>query len=404
MAGGTTPLEAEVLVVGGGIAGASAAYHLAGHGRRVVLVELGEIASGASGVNAGQIDSVGWGVAPDLQAHLTAGSVELFETVQLDLGEDIQFRRSGALQVIHTPEQHDFIRQRVAALRARGHVVELLTIRHARSLEPELSPALLGAMYSPLRSQADPRKATRAFATLAERRGARILTRHEVTEIAPRPSGGYAVRAGSIEVVTPALVLAAGAWCSRIGAMLELDVPIVPVRGQMWATSPAPPSVFQTISAAESQLAWHHDPGDAPPFLTHRGGRRVTRHLYGRQRRDGEIIFGGDRELVGWQADPDPGGIEVNRGHAIEALPFLGRARIARTWAGLMPFPLDGKPLIGRVPERDGLWIVSGLASSGFGRGPMAGKLLADYFHTGRPAKVLSEADPAGRVRELNRA
>jgi glycine/D-amino acid oxidase-like deaminating enzyme len=68
-----------------------------------------------------------------------------------------------------------------------------------------------------------------------------------------------------------------------------------------------------------------------------------------------------------------------------------------------MPFSLDGKPLIGRIPMREDLWIVSGLASSGFGRGPMAGKLLADYLHTGVPAPVLAEADPARCVRELAR-
>ena len=90
----------------------------------------------------------------------------------------------------------------------------------------------------------------------------------------------------------------------------------------------------------------------------------------------------------------------MNRRHAAEVLPFLAKLGVARTWAGLMPFPLDGKPLIGRVPGRDGLWIVSGLASSGFGRGPGAGRLLADFLHTGSPAPVLAEADPAGRIRE----
>jgi sarcosine oxidase subunit beta len=392
--------ETEILVVGGGIAGASAAYHLAAHGHRVTLLERGEIASGASGVNAGAIDSIGWGDRPDLQAHLTAGSVDIFKAVQLDHGEDIEFRQSGAVQAIHTPEQHEFQRARVEALRARGHQLELLTTREVRSLEPGFSPALLGAMYSPLRSQADPRRATRALATLAERRGARILTHHEVLALAPRAAGGYVARTAQGEIVAGALVLAAGAWCGPVGALLGLDVPIVPVRGQMWATPPATPSIFQTISSAESQHAWHLDPGGEPPFLTIRKGARVTRHLYGRQRRDGEIIFGGDREQIGWSTTPDPAGIEVNRAHAIEVLPFLAGLGVARTWAGLMPFPLDGKPLIGRVPGREGLWIVSGLASSGFGRGPMAGKLLADSLHTGAPAPVLAEADPAGRIRE----
>jgi sarcosine oxidase subunit beta len=390
--------DAEIVVIGGGIAGTSTAYHLAAHGHRVALVERGEIASGASGVNAGAIDSIGWGQAPDLQAHLTAGSADIFKSVQLDLGEDVEFRQSGALQVIHTPAQWEFERQRVEMLRGRGHRVELLTAREARSLEPSLSPALLSAMYSPLRAQADPRLATRAFATLAARLGAAIITNRPVTSITPR-SGGYVVGSAEGDIVAGTVVLAAGAWCGPVGALLGLEVPIVPVRGQMWATAPTAPGVFLTISSAESQHFWHLDPGGEPPFLTIRKGARVTRHLYGRQRRNGEIVFGGDREHIGWNTTPDPAGIEVNRGHAAEALPFLASLPVARTWAGLMPFPLDGRPLIGRVPGRENLWIVSGLASSGFGRGPMAGKLLADSVHAGAPVAVLAEADPAGRVR-----
>lgn len=393
-------IESEIVIIGGGIAGASAALHLASSGRQVALLERGDIASGASGVNAGAIDSVGWGNAPDLQAHLTHGSLEIFEAVQLDHGEDIEFRRSGALQAIHTLEQHEYERARVAALRAQGHRVELLSIREAREIEPEMSPKLLGAMYSPLRSQADPVKATTAFATLAGRLGARVLTGHDVTAIAPRPNGGYTLQTSADGVVAGSLVIAAGAWCSQLGGLLGLDIPIVPVRGQMWATAPVPPTVFQTMSAAESAMCWHRDRGGAPPDLTHRDGRRVTRHLYGRQRRNGEIVFGGDRELQGFDLALNPDGIEVNRNHACEVLPFLAAIPVARTWGGLMPFPLDGKPLIGRVPGRDDLWIVSGLASSGFGRGPMAGKLLADALHTGVPAPVLTEADPAGRIRE----
>src|SRR5215475_337359 len=136
--------DAEVVVIGGGIAGASCAFHLAANGRRVTLLERGEIASGASGVNAGQIESIGWGHAPDLQAHLTAGSVELFQQLQLDHGFDIEFRQSGGLQAIPTAEHADFVRDRVAALRAQGYEVEMLGIREARSLEPQLNPSLLG--------------------------------------------------------------------------------------------------------------------------------------------------------------------------------------------------------------------------------------------------------------------
>jgi predicted thioesterase len=252
-------------------------------------------------------------------------------------------------------------------------------------------------MYLPLSAQADPRKATRAFVTAAERQGARVLTGHEVTAIRERGDGTYHVATSRGEVIAGTLVIAAGAWSATIGAMLGLDIPVVPVRGQMWATAAVPPTVFHTISSAESSLDWSRERAaeGEPPELTLRHGARVTRHLYGRQTRGGEIIFGGDRELVGYGTEPSSAGIEVNRAHAAEVIPCLRELPVARTWAGLMPFSMDGAPIIGRVPPRPNLYIVTGLASSGFGRGPMAGRLLAEYVHTGHRPPVLSEADPA---------
>src|SRR5689334_5363086 len=185
-------IEAEVVIVGGGIAGCSAGFHLASHGRRVVLLERDDIASAASGQNMGGIDSYGWGDAPDLQAHLTASSLEIFEAVQADLGQDIEFRRAGGLQAIRTAEEYEWQRERVEQLRKRGQVAELLTAREVRSIEPGFSPALLGALYAPRRGQADPVRATQAFARLAELRGARVLTHHEVSAVAGRPAG-YAI-------------------------------------------------------------------------------------------------------------------------------------------------------------------------------------------------------------------
>jgi sarcosine oxidase subunit beta len=394
-------IDTEMVIIGGGIAGASTAYHLARHGHQVTLLERGEIASEASGVNAGAIGAIGWGTMPDLEAYLTMGSLEIFTQLQLDLGYDIEFRRSGSLQAIHNEAQYAFIRDRVLRLRAHGYTVELLTTREARSIEPELNPALLGCLYAPLRAQADPQKATRALAAAAARHGARILPQHHVTTIQARSDDSYRIETARATFITGTLVLAAGAWCSTIGTCLDLQIPIVPVRGQMWAIAGLPPQVFQTIASAESSWYWHTNPPPdpaIPPALTHQGDRRLTRHLYGRQTRAGDIIFGGDRQLVGNNTTPDPAGIAVNHGHAAEVLPFLSTRPIARTWAGLMPFSLDGAPLIGQLPQYKHLYIVSGLASSGFGRGPMAGKFLADYIHTGHPHPVLSEANPARAV------
>lgn len=397
-------LESEIVIIGGGIAGASAALHLAEHGRQVTILERGEIASEASGLNMGGLGGMGWGDSPDLTSHLTMGSLDTFRRLQLDMGYDIEFRQSATLQAIQTDEEMEYASDRVRTLRGQGYDPELLTAGEARAIEPEAGPDAKGYVLVPQRGQADPVKATQGFASAAQALGAKVLAGYGVTGIELHSDGTYRLSTTRAEIQCSHLVIAAGAWCVQVGKMLGLNIPIVPVRGQMWATDSLPPRVFHTISAFESPLQWHENPGNddiTPPELTHIAGRRVTRHLYGRQRRNGEVIFGGDREAIGYDDGVDEKGIEVNKGHADEVLPFLRNIRIKRTWSGLMPFSLDGKPVIGKVPRRDNLYIVSGLASSGFGRGPMAGKFVADLLHNGDAPDVLIEADPARCVTEL---
>ena len=396
--------DSEVIVIGGGIAGVSAAYHLAGLGRSVLLLERGDIASEASGVNAGGIGALGWETSPDLESYLTMGSLRIFEQLQFEHGYDIEFRASGALQAVQPGEQHEYATSLALSLQSRGYVAEFLPVWEARRIEPELSPELAGALHLPLRAQADPQKATRSITDAAAQLGAEIITGREVTGIDRQPGGPFRVTSGGDVYRAKSLVLAAGAWCGPLGEMLGLRIPIFPVRGQMWAAGPLPPTVFHSISAAESPLHWKNHPGaggNTPPELTHVAGRRVTRHLYGRQSRNGELVFGGDRQLCGYDKTVDLSGIQVNFAHAAEVLPMLHQQSISRTWAGLMPFSLDGKPVIGKIPHVDDLYIVTGLASSGFGRGPMAGKLIADCVHTGRPSPLLSQADPARCITAL---
>jgi sarcosine oxidase subunit beta len=395
--------DTDILIIGGGIAGSSTAFHLAEQGHDVILLERGEIASEASGQNMGGLGGSGWGNNPNLLSYLTAGSVEIFKRIQIDMGYDMEFRLSGTLTAIHTEEQYEYYQDDVISQRNNGYEIELLSAREARAIEPEANGELPGYMYRQQRGQADPIKTTRALAHAAEMAGATIHTGHNVVSITSISAGGYSIQTESSEFRCQTLVLATGAWCGPVGKMLGIKIPIVPVRGQMWATESLPTRLLHTIGSTISSYAWIKNNGSddvTPPNLTHKNGSRMTRHLYGRQRKNGEIIFGGDRESLGYNTIPDLAGIEVNRGHAAEVIPLVASLPIIRSWAGLMPFSLDGSPLIGKIPIRDNLFIVSGLASSGFGRGPMAGKLAADYIHSGNMTHVLAEADPARCVTE----
>ena len=395
--------DTDILIIGGGIAGSSTAFHLAEQGHDVILLERGEIASEASGQNMGGLGGSGWGNNPNLLSYLTAGSVEIFKRIQIDMGYDMEFRLSGTLTAIHTEEQYEYYQDDVISQRNNGYEIELLSAREARAIEPEANGELPGYMYRQQRGQADPIKTTRALAHAAEMAGATIHTGHNVVSITSISAGGYSIQTESSEFRCQTLVLATGAWCGPVGKMLGIKIPIVPVRGQMWATESLPTRLLHTIGSTISSYAWIKNNGSddvTPPNLTHKNGSRMTRHLYGRQRKNGEIIFGGDRESLGFNTIPDLAGIEVNRGHAAEVIPLVASLPIIRSWAGLVLFSLDGSPFIGKIPIRDNLFIVSGLASSGFGRGPMAGKLAADYIHSGNMTHVLAEADPARCVTE----
>src|SRR5436305_4989222 len=134
----TTNTTTEILIIGGGITGTSTAYFLSQAGHEVTLLERRELASEASGLNAGTLWQIGWGASPDLSSTLSMGSLDLFKMLQFKLGYDIEFRQSGALKVIQTEEQLDFLQKEVQHLKSQGYILEILTTRDAQSIEPEL--------------------------------------------------------------------------------------------------------------------------------------------------------------------------------------------------------------------------------------------------------------------------
>lgn len=394
----------KVVVIGAGIVGVSAALTLAEHGAEVVVLERGSVAGEASGLNAGLIGGGGWGDRPDVDVALKMGSRERFIDLSERRGHDIGLDLSGTLTLIRTPQEWDWATALVDADRQAGRCLELLSSSELAELEPGADPDLLGAIFDPLGARAEPVAATNAFAEEARSGGAVIETGCAVGALRSFPGGWDVEVLGRAEAVgADVVIIAAGAWCTEVGAMAGVEIPVVAVRGQMWASKPQPPLLRHGIAAAESTMAWSLESplGQSPPELTHRLDRRLTRHLYGRQRPNGEIVFGGDRVLT---ADPavDMDGIEVNHGHVSELLPEVAGLSPVRTWAGLMPFSLDGRPLIGPVAGHEGLFLAGGLASSGFGRGPMTGQLVADLVMGKDPGFDLGSVVPGARVGPLS--
>ncbi len=397
----------KVVVIGAGIVGTSTALTLAERGIEVVVLERGIVAGEASGLNAGLIGGGGWGREPDLGVTLKMGSREMFIDLSDTRGHDIGLDLTGTLTLIRSQSEWEWAEAAVSADQEAGRSLELVGQRDLQQLEPSVDPGLLGAILDPFGARAEPVATTQALAAEARLAGATIETHTTVTSLRPVASGwelGVEVeRAGpsgssrstssptSRTLGADAVVVAAGPWCAELGAMVGTDIPIVAVRGQMWATEAQPAFLRHGITAAESPSAWRKTSlaEGEPPDLTHRQGRRLTRHLYGRQRPNGELVFGGDRVLTA-ERSVDEEGIGVNHQHVGELLPAVSALRRARTWTGLMPFSLNGQPVIGQVPDQPGLFVAGGLASSGFGRGPMTGRLVADLVSDTKPPVELS--------------
>ena len=111
--------------------------------------------------------TTGWGHVPKLESYLTMGSLQIFKSLQPDLGHYIAFRASGAIRAVQTAEQYEYARDRVASLKSRTYSVEFLTVNESRESGPELSPHLEGAVHFPLRAQCDPVKHIQASADVA---------------------------------------------------------------------------------------------------------------------------------------------------------------------------------------------------------------------------------------------
>jgi sarcosine oxidase subunit beta len=392
----------EVVVVGGGIVGVSAALTLVERGVDVVVLERGSVAGEASGLNAGVISGGGWGDRPDIEVALKMGSRDRYIDLSQERGHDIGLDLTGTLTLIRTEEEWAWATATVEADRRAGRCLELVRAEELADLEPAVDPGLLGAVLDPLGARAEPVAATEAFAAEAVSAGAVIETGRAVHSLRALAGGGWEVGVDTADtsvVGADAVIIAAGPWCAELGAMVGVEVPIVAVKGQMWASEPQRPVLRHAIAAAESPLAWSTElgRGQHPPELTHRSGRRVTRHLYGRQRPGGEIVFGGDRVLTA-ERGVDDEGIAVNHRHVGELLPLVRDLHRARRWAGLMPFSLDGRPLLGPISGHEGLFLAGGLASSGFGRGPMAGQVIADLVMGLHPGFDTAAVTPGDRV------
>ena len=356
----------RIVVIGGGIAGVSCAYHLAKAGERdVVLVEKGELTSGSTHHAAGLVTQ--FNPSPTMM-RFRRYSVQLY-------GELGVFERVGSLRIASSHDSLLELRRGVSRARAIGLEAELVGPEEARAHLPAITDReLYGAVWMPGDGAVDPHIATYAVANAARELGVEIRIHTLVTGIDVRDGAVRAVRTEQGEIDCEIVVNATGMWAPRVTAMVGAFTCSIPVDHQHIA-----------LHAVEG----HELPHDTPCF------RDTDNLVYGKAE-SGGVLFGGYEpnpasrweDGVPWDhgaraLPPDHERFEQLMAGAVRRFPFLDEAGVT----GLVCHPdamtPDGNPLLGPMPGVRGFWLAAGLSLNGFGGAGGLGKALAELVTSG---------------------
>lgn len=350
----------DAVVVGAGIVGAAAAFELARAGLEVTVLERIEPNRESSGTTAGNFHiqpfppyRAGKRTASPELAPFQRAAAAAWSTVEVDIGADVGFRRCGGVTVAESEAEIGILRAKHELGAASGIESELIDGDHARELEPALSDAVLGALHCPQDGYANALAVAPAYLVAAARLGATIQVFAPVRSLR-RQGAQWIVGSTDSEWVTPRVVNAAGAWIQEVTALAGIDVEMRASALQMLLTEPAPPQM--------SHLVQH-----------------VSQGLTVKQMSSGRILIGGGwpgRSLsLNGRSLVSPESVVGSATLARRVLPFIGKVRLQRAWAGPYSVTPDGLPVLGELTAAPGLFLAG--SPYGFTMAPLLGKLLA---------------------------
>jgi sarcosine oxidase subunit beta len=364
-----SPHQTDVVVIGGGISGAAAAYELARSGAKVALLEKGQLASMASGWTLAGVRQSGRHPA---ELPLAQAAVARWAELARELDADVEYRREGNLRLARTPEDVPVIQSIVAEQQALGLDLVFLPDNTAvREVAPALAETVLAASFCPTDGHANPVAAVQAFAAAAQRHGAEIRTETSATAITVAGGKVQGVHTDDGTIAADAVVVAAGVYTPRLCAPLGLDLPIEIGHVSVVQTVAVPPLITQVLGVASADLALRQEIGGRVRFT---GGGTPWPHEL-------DALADGNDPVM-----PPAAHVAAALSRATEVLPALAAAPLARVWGGLLDMTPDALPVIERVPEVEGLVVVAGFSGHGFCLGPVTGEIVRDLVQRGTTA------------------
>lgn len=375
--------ETEVLVIGGGVIGTSITYHLAKRGKNVILVERSDLASECTEAADGVlINSTKY---PGIHQKLYRESAKLFDNLSKELGYDIKYNKCGSLIIAENDEQMEVVEKYARRLKEKGIDVELLNADDTRRLEPALSQHIVGASYCPEDGIVDPSCLTIGFASAAKKHGAKIYTGTEVRSLRTKNGHITSVITDRGEIKTDTVVNAAGVWAPMIGKMVDVNIPIVPLRGTRIDTEPAPLIKRAIMTAAYLELKLEH----LELILTSKTSEILDD--FSVQREHECITISGGKDPAGYDEKTTIKRIKTLMQNATRIVPALNDIHFTKISVGLRPQTPDGIPILGTVAEVESFIIASGHSSDGIQLAPITGKLIAELIVNHKTSISLEE-------------
>lgn len=359
------PNTADIVIIGGGVMGASTAYHLAARGQKnIVLLEKEQFfGQGATGRCAG---GVRYQFGTEVNVRLSMESLPMFARFEEEIGQQIDFRKCGYLFLLTMEEDLRIFRNNLAMQQRLGVQTEWLSGDEIRQRLPmmELND-VLGGTYNASDGLVDPNSVVMGYISASQKLGVQAFSEVEATAINVVHDRVTGLMSSAGPISTPVIVNAAGPWAGITGLMAGVEIPITPIRRQMLTTDALPeiPEDFPFVIDFGQSLYFHRE---GPGILT--GMSNPGQEAGFDQNIDQ------DWELVHLEA-------------AAARLPALQNARLVSHWAGLYEVTPDAHPIFGATPV-EGFLVCAGFSGHGFMHGPITGKLMSEIILDGKAVSV----------------
>jgi sarcosine oxidase subunit beta len=347
---------ADVVIIGGGIIGLSIAYHLAlKKAGRIVLLEKGQLGEGSTSRCVGGIRTQ---FSTEINIRFSLESLKTFERFKDEFGVDPEFKKIGYLFLATTEEEVEIFYQNAKLQKKFDIPVEFLNGEEIGARWPYLrTDDVLGGTFCSWDGYAGPSEVLSGFACCARSLGVKIYEGTEVLGISLVRGKIHGVKTRHEEILTDVIVNAGGPYAASIGKMAGIEIPIKPLRRQVFVTAP------------------FHFTGNAIPLTID-----FQRGWYFRREGDGFLLSGPVDLEPSFDLSVDYEAMADASEKAMYRVPVLERARIARGWAGLYEISPDHHAILGKVPEVEGFILANGFSGHGFQHSPAVGKVIAELI------------------------